>query len=172
LCGRILSGAPAARGSYNPTPGPPLPATPPLSHRFLPAETSRCCFPPLPFLPLFPAEEPASRRSATINRGAVGGGETSKNNSNGRPPGDLGEAEGGGAVALPRRRHGGRGRSLTRRRQTRTPLTWTRERRSRTSSTRRAPPRASGASSERNCGRKAPASAAPRRTTCTSTTPT
>jgi hypothetical protein len=107
LCGRILSGAPTHRGSANPTPGAPLAATSPLSRWFLPPETSHRCFPPLPFPPLFPAEEPASCRSATINRGAVGGGETPKNNSNGRPPGDLGEGEGGGAAALPRRRHGG-----------------------------------------------------------------
>jgi hypothetical protein len=46
------------------------------------------------------------------------------------------------------------------------------ERRSRTSSTRRAPPRASWVRSERNCRRRAPALAAPRRSTCTSTTPT
>jgi hypothetical protein len=75
-----------------------------------PLASDTTAFPPLSpaknFLPLFPAasfpvEEPASRRSTAINRGAVGGGETPKNN--GRPPGDLGEAEGGGAAALPRR---------------------------------------------------------------------
>jgi hypothetical protein len=97
LCGKILSGAPTHRGSANPMPGAPLAATPPLSRRFLLPETSRRCFPPL-----FPSEEPASRRSAAINRGVIGGGETPKNNSNGRPPGDLGEGEGGGAAALPR----------------------------------------------------------------------
>jgi hypothetical protein len=62
LCGRILSGAPAHRGSTNPTLGAPLAVTSPLSRRFLPPETFHRCFPPL-----FPAEEPASRRSATIN---------------------------------------------------------------------------------------------------------
>jgi hypothetical protein len=36
LCGEILSGAPAHRGSVNPTPGAPLAATPPLSRRFFP----------------------------------------------------------------------------------------------------------------------------------------
>jgi hypothetical protein len=56
LCGRILSGAPTPRGSANPTVGAPLPATPPLSRRFLPPETSRRflsrrCFPPRSRLP-------------------------------------------------------------------------------------------------------------------------
>jgi hypothetical protein len=71
-----------------------------------PSDSPARNFPPLPFLPLFPAasfsaEEPASYPAAAINRGAVGGGEKPKNN--GRPLGDLGEAEGGGAAALPRR---------------------------------------------------------------------
>jgi hypothetical protein len=51
LCGRILSGAPTACGSANPTPGAPLPATPQLSHRFLLPETSRRYFPPRSRLP-------------------------------------------------------------------------------------------------------------------------
>jgi hypothetical protein len=89
LCGRILSGAPAARGSANPTPGAPLPAIPLLSCRFLSPETSRCYFTPLFPTASFPAEEPASRRSLAINRGAIGGGETPKNYSNGRPPDDF-----------------------------------------------------------------------------------
>jgi hypothetical protein len=47
----ILSGAPAARGGANPTPGAPLAATPPLSRWFLPPESSRRCFPPRSRLP-------------------------------------------------------------------------------------------------------------------------
>jgi hypothetical protein len=56
MCGRILSGAPAPRGSTNPMPGASLPATPPLSRRILPPETShrflsRRYFPPRSRLP-------------------------------------------------------------------------------------------------------------------------
>jgi hypothetical protein len=62
LCGRILSGAPAHRGSANPTLGAPLAATPLLSRRFLPPETSHRYF-----SLLFPA---ASFPAAIFHRGA------------------------------------------------------------------------------------------------------
>jgi hypothetical protein len=43
-----------------------------------PARNFSSLFPATSFPAAFPAEEPASRRAATINRGVVGGGETPK----------------------------------------------------------------------------------------------